>query len=331
MAAAVEPVIDLTNACLQALPPLSGRRTKVLRVSQNAIRLLWAEDFPRDLEELYAEGNRLIDDGLLVDWPQSLRIIDLTDNPIRYLEHTQWWPQNLRVLTLSYCDLRGTLAALPAGLEILRVDHTALEEIRTLPRGLRELHATSTRLERLPREFPAGLIRADLSRGRLTSKALPCRWPAALEHLDLHGNSLAQWPRGLPAGLKHLNLSGNRITEIGALPVGLRTLHLGKNYIREIPAALAAHHTRYTIQDNCLVAAPLGNCLAAEEQWNTPFHIAAARLIQAHWSVYRLKKGIRIWRRIAALKWEMIATAMQPARAGRYEDISPEWNFERPL
>lgn len=319
--------IDLRNAGLQHIPNLAGRAATTLNVSGNKIRMLWDEDLPQGLQEFHAEDNQIMDDGLLIQWPQTLRVLNLANNPFRYLEHTQWWPASLRELTLSGCALRGTLAHLPSTLEVLLVDRTDLEAILHLPASLREFSAAESRLQRLPRHLPTGLLSADLSRCRLNSKALPMRWPATLQRLDLHGNSLAQFPGGLPAGLRWLNVSGNRLERLGAIPEGLEILLAGRNYIREIPEWLPARRTRYAIQDNCLCRLPPGtNCMAAEEQWFGPAFDVAARLIQARWAVYRLRKAVRVWSRLAALKWELIATAMHPDRAGRFEDISPEWS-----
>lgn len=319
-------VLDLTNANLYRLPTLSTCRAKVLQVSGNKLRMLWEDDFPRGIEEFHAESNRLIDDGLLVAWPASLKVINLADNPIRYLNYTSFWPQALRSLTLSYCHLRGTLAELPPSLEVLAVDHTHLEELSSLPASLKELHAGFTRIQRLPTTLPVGLERICLAHCELKSRYLPNCWPAALRHLDLAENFLKKFPRGLPAGLQALNLSGNRIAELGAIPDGLEFLHLGRNSIRTIPEWLQTHRVRYTIQENCLTVPPGANCLLATEQWDTPFHHLSARAIQTTWEIFRLRKTIRTVRRIGKLKEELFAAAMHPDRAGKFQDVSPEWN-----
>ena len=322
--------LNLSNGSLQTLPTLHGQRYTTLNASYNKLRVLWADDFPLGVEDVNLQHNSINEDGLLSDWPDTIRVLNLSDNPLYSLSVLTSWPRSLRSLNLSYTniqDIRSTI--LPASLESLTVSCTAIREIQTLPAGLKELYASNTNIHTLPRSLPAGLERMEVNCTSLKNGGLPRSWGTALKELSLADNFLEEIPGGLPPTVEIVNLTGNRIQRICSrekFPRSLQLILLGRNAILEIPPWLQEISAKFTIQFNKLterIHSP--NCLLSHTQWNTPNHTIAVKQIQGAWRRCRLKQRVRTFARMWRTKEDLLALAMNPDRAGRFEQIENCW------
>ena len=322
--------LDLTNSNLETFPHLSGFEYKKVNASSNSIQVLWDEHMPRGIEELNLDENRLSTDGLLIEWPDTIKTLSLAYNPYRILDIVVVWPTALRVLNISNTNLIEFPTNLPQSLEVLNVSRTFIKQISHLPEGLKELYVNSAELKFLPKRLPPALEILNASNNSLRNGGLSLLWGSSLKFLDLNYNHLTQPPRRLPNTIEHLNLSGNFIGSISAeanFPESLKILHLGHNKIFELPAWLGKRRQlRFTIQRNLLVKpVEAVNCLTWISQWIGPGYTEAAHMIQKGWRSYRMRRRLSAWRKSAILRNELLALAMHPDRAGRYENISSEW------
>jgi hypothetical protein len=130
----------------------------------------------------------------------------------------------------------------------------------------------------------------------------------------------------LPDTLEFMNLSTNRIQQIHYdpnIPKSVSMCHLGSNRILAIPEWFVKSPTKFTIQNNCLTEVPIiANCLSASYQWNGFKHGSAASSIQRNWRAGGIRRLVRILKRTAVVKWELISRAMHPDRVLRFEDVS---------
>jgi Leucine-rich repeat (LRR) protein len=326
--------LNLADSNLHIFPSLSERRIKKLNLQINRIRLLWPDLMPQGLQELNLDTNELGDDGLLDAWPDTIHTLRLSNNPLRFLDSVEVWPTALRVLDLSYTNLSGSLPALPNTIETLNICHTYISSIVTLPASLKELIAYTTNLTKVPRQLPEGLRILDLSHASLKNGGLPSRWPAALEEIKLQNNFLTEFPKHFPPALRTLHLSNNRIQALCAednFPPALQILGLARNRIQVIPGWVATKRgLTLTISDNCLTVRPdFPGCVDHHRQWYEFHHHRMAERVQRAWRRLRGRRILRIWRRSAALKETLLATAMHPSRAGQFEDISQEWDWAK--
>jgi Leucine-rich repeat (LRR) protein len=316
--------LDLTNSNLETFPHLSGFEYKKVNASSNSIQVLWDEHMPRGIEELNLDENRLGTDGLLIEWPNTIKSLSLAYNPYRLLDIVARWPTALRVLNLSNTNLMEVPTNLPPALEVLNVSRTFIKQIGLLPEGLKELYVNSTELK-----FPLAGEVPHAANNSLRNGGLPLSWGSSLKFLDLNYNHLTHPPRRLPNTIEYLNLSGNFINSIsseGNFPESLKVLHLGHNRIFELPAWVSKRQIRFTIQRNLLVKpVEAVNCLTWISQWIGPGYTEAAHMIQKVWRRYRMRRRLSAWRKSCILRVELLALAMHPDRAGRYEDISSEW------
>ena len=326
--------LNLSNGSLQTLPTLHGLRYTALNASYNKIRVLWADDFPLGVEDVNLQHNSINEDGLLSDWPDTIRNLNISDNPFYSLSAVALWPSSLRSLNVSYTniqDIRSTI--LPASLEILTVSCTAIREIQTLPAGLKELYASNTNIHTLPRSLPAGLEIMEVNCTSLKNGGLPRSWGTALKELSLADNFLEEIPGGIPATTEIVNLTGNRIQRICSrekFPCNSKIILLGRNSILEIPPWLPEISAKFTIHLNKLTCRiHSSNCLLSHTQWNTPNHTIAVKQIQTRWRLCRLKQRVRTFARMWRMKDDLLALAMNPDRAGRFETIDSCWNRRR--
>ena len=327
--------LNISGASLQTFPEISNLSYESVDVSWNAIRVLWEEELPAGIKTLNLEGNHIGSDGLLQVWPNSLETLNLSQNQLMSLSDVMHWPTSLRVLNLSSNQIEGVLNCrhFPPSLEELDISFTNIISIVEFPPNLKVFTAISTCLQQLPSKCPDSLVKCTVSNTRaLKRNGLPNYWGASLEHLDLHNCRLREFPRNLPPTLQFLNLSKNRIERIcpqEKFPPNLSTIHLGSNRIFEIPNWFSRNSKlRYTIQNNLLTTIPSSaNCLIAVPQIIGQRYQTAAQRIQTRWRAYKMGSPFRCWYRISVLKHELIAVAMCPERAGKYEDISPEWGY----
>jgi len=245
------------------------------------------------------------------------------------------WPAALRILDLSTTNLYGDLPALTNTIEILKIGSTYITGLSSLPTSLKELHASVTSISKLPRLLPEGLRILDVSKGALKNGGLPSRWPAALEEIKLQNNFLTDFPKNFPPALRILNLSHNRIQNFCReenFPPALQILGMARNRIQRLPGWIVERRLTLTISDNCLTVKPeFPGCVEHYRQWYDLHHHRMAERVQRAWRRLRGRRILRIWRRSAALKEPLLATAMHPSRAGRFEDISEEWDWANRL
>lgn len=329
-------ILNISGAALQTFPEISNRVYENVDASWNHIRVLWDDELPANVQTLTLEGNHISTDGLPQRWPNSIQSLNLSRNYITSMSDVLHWPTNLRVLNISYNSIVGIVNCrnFPSTLEDLDISFTDITSIVDFPRNLKVFTAISTCLHYIPSKCPDTFTKCIVSDTRkLRKNGLPNYWGSALEHLELHNLKLREFPRNLPPSLKFLNLSKNRIQEIcdvSKFPPNLHTLHIGENRIFKIPAWFSTKLPRmcYTIQNNLLTVVPRSpNCLIAFPQMIGSRYTDAAARIQLYWRSYRMGSPFRSWYRISKLKNELLALAMCPERAGRYEDISPEWGF----
>jgi Leucine-rich repeat (LRR) protein len=327
--------LNISGASLQTFPEIQNLSYESVDASWNGIRALWEEELPAGIKTLNLEGNQIGSDGLLQVWPNSLETLNLSQNQIMSLRDVMHWPTSLRVLNLSYNQFEGVLNCrhFPPSLEELDISFTNIISIVEFPPNLKVFTAISTCLQQLPSKCPDSLVKCTVSNTRsLKKNGLPNYWGAALEHLELYNCRLREFPRNLPATLKFLNLSKNRIERICAqdkFPPNLSTILLGNNRIFEIPIWFSRMwKMKYTIHNNLLTTIPTApNCLIAVPQLVGARFQNAAERIQKRWRAYKMGSPFRSWYRISFIKDELIAVAMCPERAGKYEDISPEWGY----
>ena len=328
-------VLNLSETGLDILPDLSQQTIKSLNLSWNNICVLYDNHLPIGIEELNLEGNSINSDGLLQDWPRSLHTINLSRNNYYSLDEVFFWPASLRVLNLSRTNL-GKLdcSRLPVSLEELDISHTFVQILATFPVSLKKFQAAYTEIKSLPFRCPDSLEEFIFTRSRqpMRRRMLPSYWGASLKKIDLNSTGIKEIPGNLPETLEDANFSNNLIEEIpsvGILPRNLKFLHLGKNKIRIIPSwVLKNHQMKFTIQDNSLTELPQSpNCLLSHFQWVGEHVTTSVRKIQKFWRIKRIFPRIRTWKRMKTLKSDLLALAMSPERAGRFEDISSEWKY----
>jgi len=327
--------LDLSDSGLKSLPDLSALSVKRLDAKWNLISMLWEDTLPNHIEELNLESNLIINDGLLSEWPDTLRVINLSRNNLFSLDMVIHWPSNLRVLNLYKTFLTSIdCSKLPETLEELDVSFTDILTISTFPPNLKKFVAEHTAIRSLPNRCPDNLEKFVLigTCTKVTKKTLPSYWGKSLKYLDLNSNGLLQIPNSLPDTLEYANFSSNSIREIPAIekfPPNLRMLHLGNNRIMKIPPwFLQRRQMKFTIQNNSLTEIPnYTHCLYFFPQFVGEDYFLAAKKIQNCWRRKKIRPPMRTWRRTQIMKNELLALAMSPERAGRFEDISPEWNY----
>ena len=327
--------LNLSDTGLQILPDLSSLSIKCLDAAWNSISIMWEGTLPLDIEELNLEVNKIVTDGLLAIWPATLTTINLSKNYFWSLDHVLDWPPNLRVLNLSGSELAMlNCAALPGSLEELDISHTRITTLSSFPENLKKFVAINTLLKTLPSRCPDTLENFTFSgsRGKLSRNSLPSNWGNSLKHLDLNSNGLQQIPNSLPATLEYANFSNNFIQVIPPIekfPQGLHLLHLGNNRIRVIPSwLLDRYRMKFTIHNNLLTVNPnCSHCLIFFPQFIGEKYHRSAKKIQRAWRRQRQHPPLRTWKRTRIIKEDLLALAMSPARAGRFENISPDWTY----
>ena len=327
----------ISSTSLTTFPEMHRRAYKKVDASWNHIRTLWDEDLPQEIEELNLEGNHITSDGLLPIWPNTLERLNLSNNRITDLNFVTQWSTSLRVLNLSSNILGNLLNCrrFPLSLEELDISFTEVTHITEFPPNLKVFISISTPIQQLPSKCPDSLTRLSIAHAR-GLRGIPTNWGASLEVLELHNVKLREFPRNLPPTLKTLNLSRNLLKEFCSrekFPPGLKLLHLGDNRIMKLPYWVNLYpNLYYTIQNNSLTEIPVSDrCLIASPQLIGFKYTDAVKRIQRKWRKYKMTSPFRVWYRVSRVKEELIALAMCPDRAGKFEDVSPEWNLKYEL
>lgn len=325
--------LNISSSSLTTFPDIYNSMYKNVDASWNQIRVLWDEELPRNIQELNLEGNSLTSDGLLPVWPNTLRKLNLANNRITDLNFVVNWSTSLRILNLSSNSIGYTLNCqnFPQSLEELDISFTEITQVVEFPPNLKVFTSISTPLQHVPSKCPETLEKFVIMHTRKLH-GIPTRWGNSLKVLELHNVRLREFPRNLPTSLTYLNLSRNFLRTFPfheKFPPNLEFLHLGDNRIMELPSWLSQFpRLRYTIHNNLLVKIPdSSNCLIASPQLIGIKYTAAASRIQRKWRKYKMRSPFRVWYRVSRVKDELLALAMCPERAGKFEDVSPYWGI----
>ncbi len=326
------------DAGLTIMPDLSWSRSTELHIENNDIRVIFSEYLPLVIQILEAGGNRIHNDGIPFDWPESLESIALDYNSITDTEGIRW-PAGLKKLYLHSNPLKTWPPALPDGLQVLSLNKTDICDVMPLPLGLKQFFIRGARVRQLPPCLPDSLEVIIAANTFLRSSRLPSYWGNSLKQVNLSKNSLTSFPKGLPDSVQVLCLDGNKITEIPAgLPENLRMLFVRKNKLRVITIEARANPLHLVaVDDNELTVSvrdyqkntkvQWARSVTEGGNWNQEIHHAAQKTIRQKWRVYRLQKRLRTLKKTAIVREELQQVSMHPSRAGRFENISVDWGW----
>ena len=102
--------------------------------------LIFINDLPERLEELYCEGNSIID----LELPDSLKVLCCNKNEISYIS----LPPNLEVLDANDCKI-NLIVKIPKKLRTMRVKNNFLTHIPECPKGLRILDCSGNYIKNI--------------------------------------------------------------------------------------------------------------------------------------------------------------------------------------
>ena len=334
-----ENEVFLESCFLDFQPDVSEQKATTLRLARNNINILNNEHFPRRCKVLDASVNRIRNDGIPLEWLASLEEIYLDENFIHDTEGVVW-PPGLRLLSLSGNPLCDFPPDLPDSVETILCKNTRLNKITKLPSSLKHIALNGSSIYRIPYELPSTLRTFCANGNLLTTRSLPVSWGMSLRTLCLDDNKIAQFPQGLPNTVQHISLNRNRIKEIpDDLPADLLTMSLYQNRIQIIHYGQRKKPIEVVIlNDNELICCVnkdqekmefrWANSIQELDNWNVGgYHLCANRIARA-WKRYCLRKGMRQWGRMNKVRWELYAASMHPNRAGRFQNIDPQWNYD---
>jgi len=328
--------IYLDKCNLTSQPDFSDVHATALDLTENSIHILLEQFLPQGIQVLDYSYNYIHDDGLPDWWPNTLQELYLTNNCIKNYDDDLLWPDSLKVLCLSKNPLQIAPTELPNSLEKLFLDRTEISRIGRLPSNLKTLSVNGASLRFLPKELPVTLEKLFLQRNFLVS--LPRNWGMNLQVLNLEHNKLRIFPKNLPDSLRVLKLSYNNIASIPEkLPENLVFLGMCNNKLRSVSLSKRTKPIQCVYLKNNQLTISIREqqvkndlqwalSILEGDNWTTGEYILSAKVIQKQYRLFRLRKILRTWKKLAQMREELLATAMQPSRAGRYEDVSPEWN-----
>lgn len=328
--------IYLNRCDLRAQPDFSTTHTPLLDLAENNLHTLLEQFLPQGIQVLDFSYNYIHDDGLPDIWPNTLQELYLTHNSICNYDNDLEWPEDLKVLSLSKNPLQH-MPSVPQTLEKLFLDRTHITRTGRLPPNLKVFSAESACLRFLPKELPGTLEKLFLQRNFLSQ--LPRFWGMNLQILDLEHNKLRVFPKNLPDTLRVLKLGYNTISSIPeTLPENLVFLGISHNKIRSVALSKRTKpiqcvyltSNQLTIQlreEQSKRRIQWASSILEEDNWTTREYSLSASTIQKQYRVFRARKILRTWRKLAKMKGELLASAMHPSRAGHYENISPEWHW----
>ncbi|XP_022915512.1 leucine-rich repeat-containing protein 1 [Onthophagus taurus] len=205
--------------------------------------------YERTLENLYLDGNKIIDLPRTLFQCEELRHLDISDNEIQNIPNLISKLVNLHTLNVSrnclkYTDVPSAIHRCQK-LAIFDISTNTLEKV---PEGLtslinlRELYLNDTYIEFLPANFGrlCNLKILELRDNNLTTLPKSLRRLSSLVRLDLSNNDFAEMPEVIVSmlNLKELWINGNCISSlcpgIGNLQ-NLLDFDASKNDIEKIP------------------------------------------------------------------------------------------------
>jgi Leucine-rich repeat (LRR) protein len=331
-------VLILSHIDLDYMPDLSQVNETTIYLEKNDIHIVFSEYLPERIAKLYAGYNRLSSDGLPNEWPVGLEEIHVDHN---YIQDTDGidWPENLKLLNLSGNPLKYWPNGLPDGLQTFFLNKTDITMVDPLPSGLKQFFVRSAKIKHLPTALPEGLQILIASNNFLRSSRLPQDWGSSLQQLNLSKNSLTSFPKGLPNTLRILALDDNQINEIPSdLPQNLEILLIRGNKVQKIQIEARTKPIAWVMLDDNQLTESVrdyqekkkiqwANTITENWNWNQQIHHKAATMIRKKWRSYKLRRRLRTWRKTSQVKTELQQVSMHPSRAGRFENISSEWGW----
>jgi len=302
-----------------------------LYLDRNDIRILYTDLFPRNVKEINLSMNHILSDGLIDNWNNSIEILNLSDNHILDTFNVIRWSNNLKELYLDNNPLEIPPESLPETLQVLSMNYCKLKKLYNLPDSIQTLNIMFNKLKQI-HNLPKSLVYCNFSHNYLSSNILFSKSLPNLTYLNLSFNNLKWLPNNLPDSLETLIIQNNYLTALPKqLPKNLIMLSVCYNKIQEfaIDWKQSQRLKILYIRDNCLVK-DLSNNTNIEkvyqiDNWNELMHTVNAQVIQKAFKVYKLKKGIRNWRRFNLFYKELRSVAMHPDFINRWDQVET-WN-----
>lgn len=320
---------------LREQPDLSLHQSVNVFLDRNNIHVIYRDLLPALVKTLKLSMNSIYSDGLPVSWPNSLESLNLEDNHILDTYIVQSWPSTLRELLLDSNPLEIMPQGLPDDLQTLSMSYCYLREIPRLPSELKILRVFYNRLKSFD-VLPIRLEYCNLAHNLLTSKIFSRPLPSSLTYLNLDSNSISWLPKNLPDSLETLIISNNNLTQVPRIiPRNLCMLVLCNNKIKSFTVDWKPGQRIKSvfIRNNCLVENLLLNSQIEKvyqaDNWNQEVHSVGSRLFQKAFRRYKLKKGMRTWKRVNGFYKEMFDVAMHPNFVNRWNTVETWSQWKR--
>lgn len=318
--------LSLCNISLDQLYNLESIPLQRLNISLNYLKRL--ENLPRSLESLNVSNNQLSGHGIMLHLP-SLVELNVQHNHIRLLEDSEEFQEcfpSLRLLNIGMNSLKNIFFLESSRLEVLDLQHNDVVILCTLPPTLKRLNGSSNGMGLVQSRLPDTLEELDLSINKLRFAGLPMYWGQHLVKVDLHYNSIEQFPKNLPNTVEYLYLHNNRISSLPKeLPENLKVLNMSYNHILSIPSYKKKKikiaffdHNRITQTEGHTWA----NFFLFEDNWNKEKHHNAQKRIKRCWKIYRIFFRLRYLLRIHRIKEELLQVSMMPERCYQLDTLS---------
>lgn len=317
--------LSLANTSLKEIPDIEHIPLQTLNISLNSLRSL--NHLPPSIRKLEANNNQLTGSSALVFLPH-IEKLSLQSNHIRFIEREEFqecFPR-LKELNVNMNSLETIHFLQDSRIETLLIDHNRLKILDSIPSTLKNLSVKSNILCLVQSRLPLQLQELDLSLNILRYAGLPLFWGRSLIKLDLHYNSIEQFPRNLPDTLEILLLHNNRIAELPKdLPENLKILNMNNNRIRVLPSYKKTSIQIALFNNNCIVETE-GHSWARyflfEHNWNQTKYHQAQRNIESCWKRYRICLRLRHFARINKIKQELFQVSMRPERCLQLDTLS---------
>jgi Leucine-rich repeat (LRR) protein len=300
-------------------------------LNKNEIPVIHTVFLPPNIQHLSLVKNYLRSDGLPVEWPRTLKSINLDHNSIYDTDIVEVWPSALEDLSFDDNPLRECPKGLPETLKSLSMNGCELQILQNLPNSIKKLDCAYNKIKMI-QSLPAQLECLFLSNNLLSSKFLSkCKMPLHLKLLNLDYNNIKFLPKNLPDSLEHISARGNQLIDLpGEWPQNLQMLVLNDNRIQNFQPKwkhgqkLIQLHIRNNCVTENLICLQETNKVAHVYQafnWNQDIHHIHAYRIQKCFHVYQLKKGIRTFARLQKIQNQLMEIAYLPELITRFNQV----------